>query len=64
MVQSVAMDGSSTLSQAVGNLLDTEPSAESSADSSPGLPVVRTARGRSAADAEATAEPAVQVWHP
>ncbi|CAL8470394.1 g9936 [Coccomyxa elongata] len=59
--QSVAMDGSSSLSQAVGNLLDAEPSADSSADSSPGLPVVRTPRGRSAADAEAPAEPAVQA---
>ncbi len=62
MVKSVAMDGTSTLSQAMGSLIDAEQVADSSGDSSSGqLPVVRTARSRAAADAESPAEPAVQV---
>ncbi|BDA44433.1 hypothetical protein COCOBI_05-6170 [Coccomyxa sp. Obi] len=60
MVKSVAMDGTSTLSQAMGNLIDAEPMADSSG-ASPGLPVVRTARVRTAADAEVPAEPATSM---
>ena len=56
MVKSIGMDSTSTLSQAMGNLMDAEPMADSSG--SP-LPVVRTARGRTpAADGEVPAEPA------